>query len=86
MNEEAGVTEDYEMAQQEAEEEVPGAPVIVDDLRGAVAKFERRAIDEALQRSGGNKSRAAKELGISRFALQRKLEKYGIVLEGDEES
>ena len=36
------------------------------------------AIDEALRRAGGNKSRAAKELGISRFALQRKLEKYGM--------
>ena len=28
--------------------------------------------------AGGNKSKAAKSLGISRFALQRKLDKYGI--------
>ena len=28
--------------------------------------------------AGGNKSRAAAELGISRFALQRKLDKYGL--------
>ena len=30
----------------------------------------------ALERNGGNKSRAASELGLSRFALQRKLDKY----------
>jgi transcriptional regulator with PAS, ATPase and Fis domain len=51
--------------------------VVVGDLRSAVESFERKAIDDALRRAGGNKSRAAKELGISRFALQRKLEKYG---------
>jgi len=54
-------------------------PLVVGDLRSAVETFERTAIDEALRRASGNKSRAAKELGISRFALQRKLEKYGLV-------
>ncbi len=53
-------------------------PLVVGDLRSAVESFERIAIDEALRRAGGNKSRASKELGISRFALQRKLEKYGL--------
>jgi transcriptional regulator with GAF, ATPase, and Fis domain len=53
-------------------------PLVVGDLRSAVETFERTAIDEALRRASGNKSRAAKELGISRFALQRKLEKYGL--------
>jgi transcriptional regulator with GAF, ATPase, and Fis domain len=59
---------------------VPGAelPLVVGDLRSAVETFERTAIDEALRRASGNKSRAAKELGISRFALQRKLEKYNL--------
>lgn len=46
------------------------------DLRSAVAGFERRAINAALQKHDGNKSRAAQELGLSRFALQRKLDKY----------
>jgi serine/threonine-protein kinase PknK len=46
-----------------------------------VAALEQRAIRRALRSHGGNKSRAAQELGISRFALQRKLEKLG--LEGE---
>ena len=46
------------------------------DLRQAVADFEHRAIQAALAKHDGNKSRAASELGLSRFALQRKLEKY----------
>ncbi len=52
------------------------------DLRAAVARFECAAIRSALERSGANKSRAASELGISRFALQRKLDKYGLTREG----
>ena len=52
-------------------------PAVDGDLRAAVANFERRAIQSALDRHDGNKSRAAAELGISRFALQRKLDKYG---------
>ncbi len=54
------------------------------DLRQAVARFEMRAIEAALQRAQGNKSRAAAELGISRFALQRKLEKYGLLVADDD--
>ena len=53
-------------------------PAVDGDLRAAVASFERRAILGALERHTGNKSRAAAELGISRFALQRKLDKYGL--------
>ncbi len=70
-----------EGAQDRTQEE---APDVVGDLRAAVARFERRAIEDALVRAAGNKSRASKELGISRFALQRKLEKYGMA--GDEPS
>ncbi len=65
-----------------------GGPLRVDgDLRAAVAAFENRAILEALEAHGGNKSRAAAALGITRFALQRKLEKLdGPEPEEDEES
>jgi two-component system response regulator AtoC len=39
---------------------------------------ERYLIAQALNRSNGNKKRAAELLGISRFALQRKLEKFAL--------
>ena len=57
----------------------PSAVVESGDIKGAVADLERRSIEAALAQAGGNKSQAAKALGISRFALQRKLEKYGLV-------
>jgi len=48
------------------------------DIRTAVADLEKRSIEAALAAAGGNKSRASAELGISRFALQRKIDKYGL--------
>jgi DNA-binding NtrC family response regulator len=45
-------------------------------LKQAVEELERRMISEALQRLGGNKSNAAKELGISRSSLIAKVQEY----------
>jgi ActR/RegA family two-component response regulator len=42
-------------------------------------EFERRVVEHALERAGWNRSRAARELGISRPRLQRKIERYGLV-------
>ena len=61
------------------------AAVSSGDIREAVADLEKRSIEAALAQHGGNKSRAAASLGISRFALQRKLEKYGIGKNGGHE-
>ncbi len=43
-----------------------------------LAHAERDAISEALEKHGGNRTRAAAELGIHRVTLVRKLKKYGI--------
>lgn len=45
----------------------------------SLAEFERRVVEHALERAGWNRSRAARELGISRPRLQRKIERYGLV-------
>lgn len=47
-------------------------------LGSRVAEMERAAIVEALEHAGGNKTRAAKELGISRIGLRAKMERYRI--------
>jgi two-component system response regulator HydG len=45
---------------------------------GTLSEAEERMIRDALARAGGNKSRAARILGITRRALYGRLERYGI--------
>jgi transcriptional regulator with PAS, ATPase and Fis domain len=47
-------------------------------LKDALDELEREMIREGLRRTGWNKSRLAKELGISRAGLIMKVEKYGL--------
>jgi transcriptional regulator with PAS, ATPase and Fis domain len=46
----------------------------------SLVNIEKESIEEALRQSGNNKSHAARLLNISRQALDRKLEKLGIVV------
>ena len=46
------------------------------DLRVALEHLERRLIDEALQKSNGNRTVAAALLGLNRTTLAEKLRKY----------
>ena len=41
-------------------------------------KLERKAIEQALRTSNGHSSRASELLGITRFALYRKMEKLDL--------
>jgi two-component system response regulator HupR/HoxA len=47
-------------------------------LHAAVAALERRLIADCLVRMGGNKSRVARDLGLSRQGLAKKMRRYGI--------
>jgi DNA-binding NtrC family response regulator len=47
-------------------------------LREAVSALERRMITQALERTNGNRSEAARQLGIARAQLYAKLQEYGI--------
>ena len=49
----------------------PPQPVTLEEM-------EAKTIKESMQNHGGNMSRVARELGITRATLYRKLEKYGI--------
>ncbi len=47
-------------------------------LREMVSDFEKRVIAQSLERHGGNRSRAAREMGITRQGLSVKIKKYGL--------
>ena len=53
-------------------EEVKGVP------EDYLEQLERQAVERAMRLSEGNVTRAAEYLGITRFALYRKLEKLGL--------
>ncbi|MBM3312144.1 MAG: sigma-54-dependent Fis family transcriptional regulator [Candidatus Aminicenantes bacterium] len=53
------------------EQPVPGAPM-------TLPAAEREIVRAALERAGGNVSRAARELGIGRDALRYKIRKFGL--------
>ena len=48
------------------------------DLEGRVAALERKLIAAALVRSGGNRSEAARLLGVSRNGLVMKMQRHGL--------
>jgi two-component system NtrC family response regulator len=48
------------------------------DLPGAVEQLERAMITRALAEAGGNRSEAARRLGIHRQLLHEKLRRYGL--------
>jgi DNA-binding NtrC family response regulator len=53
---------------------IPARPI--DDLN--LERVERRLVEEALRKHGYNISLAANELGLSRAALYRRMEKHGL--------
>lgn len=46
-----------------------------DSIETAICRVESHIIDDALERCGHNKTKAAEMMGISRFALGRRLER-----------
>ena len=48
------------------------------ELEAIVADAERRAVESALAYTRGNRTQAAERLGITRKALYRRIEKYGL--------
>jgi DNA-binding NtrC family response regulator len=43
-----------------------------------LTELERKTIADAIKKNNGNMSKAAKELGLGRTTLYRKIEKYGL--------
>jgi len=51
------------------------------DMKAMVAGIEKRMIEEALAQTQGNKSRAARLLGVSRDVLNYSIQKYGLQMD-----
>ena len=69
---------DFLHRRKEAAADTPGPGVPGTDLPGAVARLEQEMIRRALAESGGNRSEAARRLGIHRQRLHEKLRLYGM--------
>jgi DNA-binding NtrC family response regulator len=59
-----------------------GLPVVAPTVSRSLDDPPREAVEEALKRAGGVISRAARTLGLSRQALYRRMQRYGIPTEG----
>lgn len=47
-------------------------------LKETVEALEKKIVTEALEKHQGNKTRVAEELGLSRFGLMKKMQRYGL--------
>lgn len=56
-----------------------GARPALGPATGSLREIERAAIDGALSRNGGNVTRAARELGVGRATLHRRLRAYRLI-------
>src|SRR5262249_4414035 len=65
-------------------QKAPPVPATSQSLPTAVEALERRMIEEALKKSGGNKQKAAQALSLSRQGLIKKLKRLGIVAKADD--
>ncbi|MCM1075826.1 MAG: sigma-54 dependent transcriptional regulator [Bacteroides sp.] len=77
------VTPDSTLDRRDFQAQYTGSPVITDSkitAANTLESKERDSIETAISQTGGNLSRAAAMLGISRQALYRRIEKYGITL------
>ncbi len=66
------------IADAEGEGGISGADADSLQIRPRVERLERSLIREALHQHSGNQTRAAESLGLSRFGLQKKLQRYRI--------
>jgi Nif-specific regulatory protein len=75
-----GTIEPVDLSEKLTQASTPHVPLPATDLplRRARELFEREYVGQVLAQHGGNATRAAKVLGISRVMLQKKIRQYGL--------
>jgi transcriptional regulator of acetoin/glycerol metabolism len=61
---------------------VPGCPFVLPEEGVNLEEVDRGLLLQALDRTEGNQSAASRLLGISRYALRYRMEKYGLLQKG----
>jgi DNA-binding NtrC family response regulator len=77
-NGKAGARGAHASGEEELSDESDADGAIIGSFKTAVADLEKRLILDALERAGGNRSKAAEDLGIYRRLLYAKLREYGL--------
>jgi two-component system response regulator HydG len=54
----------------------PDRGVLLETVNGLASATEKQMIADALEKTGGNRTRAAELLGVSRRTIQKKIIKY----------
>jgi two-component system response regulator HydG len=62
----------------------PASDLVIDELPLNLESLERYAVEKALLTTKGNKTQAAKTLGVTRKTLAAKLKQFGVNLDGNE--
>ncbi len=68
----------------DAESLSPSTPSLFEPLSSLLQRVERQHVEAALQQAKGNKMNAAKLLGLSRVALNSRLEAFGLSSDGSD--
>ncbi len=64
------------LSQNESQKEIAGETTLAPEMTLDDAEYQ--LIEQALQRTGGNVSQAARELGVTRMALRYRMKKHGL--------
>ncbi|SFG47690.1 sigma-54-dependent transcriptional regulator [Pontibacter chinhatensis] len=70
--------QDFNFSPMEAAPAAPAMPIFAADTSMPLSEIERETIRRVIEKNKGNISKAAKELGLTRTALYRRLNKYDI--------
>jgi len=79
LAQDAGLIETSHLSEKIVKKSAAGSPEVPmkGTLKDMVTALEKSVLTQALEKHGGNRTRVAGELGLSRYGLMKKLQRYG---------